>query len=232
MYYKIITSNKKIRIVFLLIPILIAFFSQNLIMFISTMFIFAFLNRKNVFLIFLVLYSSFLLLSNIDYFASRLIISNESNNLSVLSYLQGWDFAYNHFFNSNFIGIGIQQFGIYPLETEISMQIENLVGEKMNENNGSAEAAKLIAEFGLLGVFMLIYYFNTLFKSLKFLSNCDFFEKKDSIILFCCCSIFSFFVELFVRGVGYFSPTSFLFFMSLVFLSENNFRPIPKKFIN
>lgn len=222
MYYKLITSKGKLIWIFAILSIIIALFTQNLIIILSTFIVFGFINYKKIILLSLVIFVSVFMLLKSEYFSSRLNISKDSNNISVLAFIQGWDFAYNHSINTNFFGIGFQQLGFVPVETETSIQIDKLIDGKLNEKDGSFDASKIISEFGIFGIFILLIYFKFLFKCLKLLSKSERYDVNNSVIIFCCCSVFSFFIEIFIRGVGYFSPTFFLFITSLFYLTKSN----------
>jgi hypothetical protein len=218
MYYKLVTSKGSNTLFFTFLSLIIAFISQNLIIVVSTLIIFSFLYRKKLFFLILVVAIGLFYLQKNEYFSSRLNISQDNDNISVLAYIQGWDFAYNHSINSNFFGIGFQQLGFTPIETDTSIKIDTLIEGKLNDKDGSFDASKIISEFGLFGIVILIFYFKLLIKSLKILSTDKIVCKNSSILVFCCCSVFSFFIEIFIRGVGYFSPTFFIFITSVLYI--------------
>jgi hypothetical protein len=218
MYYKLVTSKGSNTLFFTFLSLIIALISQNLIIIVSTLIIFSFLYRKKLFFLILVVAIGLFFLQKSEYFSSRLNISQDNDNISVLAYIQGWDFAYNHSINSNFFGIGFQQLGFTPIETDTSIKIETLIEGKLNDKDGSFDASKIISEFGLFGIVILIFYFKLLIKSLKILSTDKIVCKNSSILVFCCCSVFSFFIEIFIRGVGYFSPTFFIFITSVLYI--------------
>ena len=79
----------------------------------------------------------------------------------------------------------------------------------LNLEDGGFLSAKLIAEFGVIGIAIVISYiiqiFKILFKIRKLNQKIelDDMEKKQLILYG---FIFSFLVEMFLRGYGYFSP--------------------------
>jgi hypothetical protein len=153
---------------------------------------------------------------NDPYFLSRIILSPDSDNLTALVYLQGLQDAHYSFISTNGIGLGFQMLGIQPMSIA-GEQIATLMnGSTLNRQDGGFLAAKIIAEFGLLGVIFLLLYLYLLVKV--------FFEIKEAIkaryqfsyvYLFSLAFIYSSFVEFFVRGVGYFSPSFFLFLVAI-----------------
>lgn len=83
--------------------------------------------------------------------------------------------------------------------------------------DGGAVAAKFLSEFGLFALMLLGAYTAAFFAKVKNLrmlstSSFDIREMKNTFFM-CCFVIFS--VNLFVRGLGYFSSSSFLFLASL-----------------
>jgi hypothetical protein len=87
--------------------------------------------------------------------------------------------------------------------------------------DGASLAAKVIAELGLLGIVLILLYLkHFIFISLKLI--------KRSIIkpfeLYFSSVFVMYSIELFIRGTGYFSSTSFMFGASLywIYLSRNN----------
>jgi hypothetical protein len=161
---------------------------------------------------------------NDPYFLTRMILSPDSDNLTVLVYLQGLFSAYNALIDTNGFGLGFQMLGTQPL-SEIGYKIMAILnqgrsGEGLNRQDGGFVAAKLVAEFGVLGLCFLLYYiflfFRVFFKLRKVICQPQGFEAS---YLFSLVFIYTSFVEVFVRGSGYFSPSLFLFFVALFILS-------------
>lgn len=157
---------------------------------------------------------------NHPYFSSRFILSTDSVNLTALVYLQGLTDAYNALLNTNGFGLGFQMLGTQP-PSEIVYQIQAVMGQDsdgggLNRMDGGFVAAKLVAEFGVVGLILLLSYlilfFKVFLKLRKFIRNPTSF---DPAYIFALVFIYGAFVEIFVRGTGYFSPSLFLFFTSL-----------------
>jgi hypothetical protein len=157
-----------------------------------------------------------LVIVNTDYFSSRLDFGAETDNLSVLVFLQGWQNSLIMFRDSSWVGVGFQQFGIVGKRGEISDQLENLGFKELNIYDGGTTASKFVGEFGLLGVIFLIVYLYVFIRT--FLKIKSFNKLKDDPMdLFFSCSILAFSVELFVRGIGYFSPGCYLFLFAMLY---------------
>jgi hypothetical protein len=160
------------------------------------------------------------------YFSDRLKISDVRNaNLSVLVYLQGATDAYNAIINTHGIGLGYQMLGTQP-PSRISAKIAEKLGSKdatLNREDGGFLAAKIVAEFGFLGVIFVSIYMFIFFRSFFFLRKVmDGSAKRyDTKFIFANVILFGFVTELFIRGYGYFSPGVFLFFMAMIYFLRN-----------
>ncbi|UKA07005.1 hypothetical protein [Photobacterium damselae] len=177
--------------------------------------------RVNFFYLILLLLSAVTLLifSNPDglaYFQERIILSSDSNNLSVLVLIQGWENALKTLQEFSIFGAGFQQFGVGTALGSASDKINQLIGFGLNLYDGGSLAPKIIGEFGILGILVIIYYcfiFISSVNKLKYLN-----KDSDKILIFSYCSIISVFVEIFIRGAGYFTPSLFMFLISLFYL--------------
>jgi hypothetical protein len=149
------------------------------------------------------------LLLDIEYFVARLMISGDSDNQSVLVLLQGWETALILMENTHGWGAGFQQFGFVDAVGDIGARIASGGEDGLNKFDGGSTAAKLVGEFGFFGIGLLICYMLFFVRSFLFLRNSQGGNKNNGEIFLAAC-FFMFVVELFVRGVGYFSPTLFL----------------------
>lgn len=149
------------------------------------------------------------LLLDVEYFIARVMISGESDNQSVLVLLQGWETASILMENSHGWGAGFQQFGYMDATGDIGERIAFGGGDGLNRFDGGSTAAKLVGEFGFFGIIFLacyVLFFVRIFVFLRYVRDGS--HKRGDVFLAACFYIFI--VELFVRGVGYFSPTLFL----------------------
>lgn len=138
----------------------------------------------------------------VEYFSSRLIVSAESNNLTTLVFLQGWDEAWNSLVSTQGLGLGFQMLGTNPPGT-IADRITMLYGSDFNRADGGFLASKIISELGVIGVLVallfVLFVFNYILKA-----GGRYGGRRD--ILFYTTFIFAYLVEFFLRGYGYFSP--------------------------
>ena len=160
---------------------------------------------------------------DISYFLERLNFTAASSlqNSSMLVFLSGWERAYLSFFDSFGFGVGFQQIGIVGPQGNFQIILQNLHhverwdGKGLNWNDGGTLGSKLIIEFGFLGLMLLLLYcFFAINILIKFwLQKIKGFKN---IFFFGVYLIFS--MELFVRGMGYFSLTSFMFISSMYWI--------------
>lgn len=143
---------------------------------------------------------------DLDYYASRLVITDDIKSLSTLVWLQGWEEAFINLKDTYGIGVGFQQFGVSDLKGEVASIVSlSNNGEPLNRYDGGTLGAKIVGEFGIFGIILLYYMVCEIFKSIRLLlmSNISEMHERE---LFYNAVVVSFFIEFFVRGVGYFSP--------------------------
>lgn len=159
-----------------------------------------------------------------EYFKERLLLDTESNNLSSLIYLQGLLSAQNGVLDTHGLGFGFLRLGTEP-PNEATELIELIAGNSFNRLDGGFLAAKIVAEFGVVGLVMLAWMSFAAIKALIQLAHLyqlELHERKNNIWrAFRLSAQAAILLELYIRGYGYFSP-GFLLFMSC--FSFNNGR--------
>lgn len=230
-----VLNAKKWGVIFVLLSLVsFSFLFPSLTMFVFLLVcIFSFLLRFRsryllVFISFFVLcLGSFFvfILDYFPYFKSRLTLDG-LDNLTTLVFLQGWALAYLNFFETNGLGLGFQMLGSdgtkYPYFTDV---IFDLTGGSLNVADGGFLAAKIIAEFGMLGLMVAVIY---LFYLFRFVLKANFELNKTGLLktkdltyplkkrLLFSAFLFGFFIEFFFRGYGYFSPSLFMLVVAWV----------------
>lgn len=157
----------------------------------------------------LMLLSGGLVFTDLEYFTSRLLITRESENLSVLVLLQGWEIAKEMLNKTSNWGAGFQQFGFLNIFGDISSKIALLSEEDLNLLDGGSTASKLVGEFGVFAIAALGIYIVFFFWAFRQLRQARAHQIPGGRLFLISC-LFAFIIELFIRGVGYFSPTCFL----------------------
>jgi len=180
----------------------------------------------------IVLLSMFYIINFTDmatYFFDRLTFGDSASNLTALVYLQGWEDMCISLYESYGFGVGFQNMGILP-PGEYGEMIYRLAGEFKNRNDGGFLAAKIVGEFGILGIGLIIVYLFKFFRSIVYIINFTKaydVNKKQASINYPIASIFGhsiiimFFLEMFGRGYGYFSTGVFLFFVAIFLTSAD-----------
>lgn len=180
--------------------------------------------------------------AHLEYFMSRITFSPETSNLTSLVFLQGVVAAKDSLFNTNGLGLGFQMLG-----TEAPNRISHIIsgilasGGELCRPSGGFIAAKLIAELGLLGVILVV--FACLQMLISFLWLRRYLEmtlrfkgvRPDGQIKSVITNslIVTFFVEMFLRGGGYFSLTAILFVFALIYLRKRHkYRNVVDKKMN
>lgn len=228
-FYVACISRGKFRIVIIVFSLVLGILMPNLTIILSAVLIGLILYRYHfLILLSLIGVSFFYFYSDTSYFIERLDFSDENRNLSVLTYLQGWELSWKHFISTNGLGIGFQQLGFIPISTEYGDIIFSIIGDSMNVKDGSFTAAKILCEFGLFGLLFIMYYFKIFVSSCRMLNTFSNDKKIDSFYIFASCSIVTYFLEIFIRGIGYFSQSTFLFITSIFILINYKLKEISK----
>lgn len=167
------------------------------------------------------------LFSQVDYFSSRLTFE-DTDNMTTLVWLQGWDLAINNFQSTYGLGLGFQMLGSASTQlSEITYRTSDIAGGFKNLDDGGFVVAKLVAEFGVCGLLLSIAYLWALCRFLIVLADVDrvvpFGERKraaakEKMSMYLMALLFGYFVEMFFRGYGYFSPGAFFVVSALVSL--------------
>jgi len=161
------------------------------------------------------------------YYTDRLSFNvMETNNLSVLHFFSGWERAYFNTIDSYGLGVGYLQMGIVgdihrgPITDRIA-----LIADYFATNKGDTNVAvKLISEFGVIAIIGLCLYGIYFIKCGIWLRDVS--RKKINMVspkrVFFTSWFVMYFVEIFLRGTGYFSSGAFLFIASIFWMFMNN----------
>ncbi|MDH1469687.1 hypothetical protein [Shewanella sp. GD03713] len=196
---------------------------QNLTLFFGVALAFAISSRQNLifaallFTLFIGALITLLGIENLSYFTDRLVLSDDSDNLSVLVIFQGWQNAIETLTTQSYLGGGFQQFGITTVYGSVSDKLYALLGFSINQFDGGSTAPKLVGEFGVFGIAFLCVYLFFYVKFFLMLRNRNVSLSKVDMFFY---AIFiASFLEFFIRGVGYFSPLMYLFIVSVFYFS-------------
>ncbi|MCJ2378626.1 hypothetical protein LNL84_17595 [Vibrio sp. ZSDZ34] len=173
------------------------------------------IENKKVKLVFSVIVISFIAFfytyfsSSLVYYTDRIDISEDSSNLSALVYLQGWHEISKSLYDSFGFGLGFQQAGSNE-PGEISERIYELAGIYKNRQDAAFLSAKIIIEFGVVGLIIICLFLKSFITTFKNVYSLD--RNVDKFIAGVVLSIF---VEMFFRGQGYFTLGTYLLFVSV-----------------
>ncbi|MCS3767086.1 hypothetical protein HNP12_001143 [Aeromonas hydrophila] len=221
--YYCLTSSRTRGTVILLSVVFWAGYIQNLTMLIAALLAFVLSTRKNLVVAMLALIIATLALfifadtESMSYFNDRLSFSSSSNNLSVLVLYQGWENAIKTLTQLSWLGGGFQQFGITTLTGEASIKLHQLLGFDINQFDGGSTAPKILGEFGIFGACILLVYLTYLVIVFRRIRLGEIESKKE---IFASVVLITSVLEFFVRGVGYFSPSLFMFAVGVFYLSD------------
>lgn len=158
---------------------------------------------------------------DLGYFLARLQFDpTQTTNLSSLVYIQGWELVVASMRETWGWGLGFQQLGHIYLDAPTTNLIYRLTGGlDLNLNEGSFVAAKLISELGVFGVGLVAahaYFAGRAFVGIRRIVIRKHRPPLSDVMAMC--SIFTYSVEMFVRGTGYFSSSTVLMLTSIIIL--------------
>lgn len=211
--FVILNLNKIKSFFYFLLVFLLAFLIKNLTLLISAFIGYFIVLKSKKYNFVLILFSVFILsitgLDKFEYFYKRLLLDtkDEISNRSSLVYLSGWEEAYYSLINTNLIGYGFNQMGFLPQNGYFRHQLKLLASEELNIYDGGTTGAKLVYELGFIGVVVMFFYLYGLLILYKKIKH---YKISDPKLLFFISYYIAFFIELFIRGIGYFSPNIIL----------------------
>ncbi len=158
---------------------------------------------------------------DLNYYADRINLSADSSNLSALVYLQGWENAFLALRDTAGLGIGFQQFGIANDTGDATARILLITGDNFNLFDGGSTASKLVAEFGIFGMGLVLLLIAQGIRSLMTIKH----HRLPPLQLLAHCIMTGFLIELLIRGGGYFSEGVFFYLTSSFLLQKLKRQP-------
>ena len=207
LFYKVFRDRSPWHLV---VALFIAVFIKNLTIFSGVVLLTVFyFRRKKLMLLLASGATALLVVMSAEYsiyVTDRLALSSDSENLSTLVFLSGYERAYETLMTGHLLGVGFQQMGFVGPQGQFVATISEITrGNELNLYDGGTLASKIIVEFGALGVLALLAYLLRLRKHL--LAR---IEELPTTALFFTGVEISFACYLFVRGMGYMSATVLL----------------------
>lgn len=213
-----LATTGRTRLFLMCVGIAIAGLLQSLTLVVGLVIIIIVCSRGIILPVMAVVFGAIASLIDITYYTDRLNFGN-TQNMSTLVYIQGWQLLLRAFPQSRGWGIGFQQFGLHDANSAATDALQLLTGNNVNILDGGFTFAKLAGEFGIFGVMATLF--------LLFVAATAFFHLRkvargrsllSSPVRFSYCVLLSYPLELFVRGAGYFTPTTLLVFASLTMI--------------
>lgn len=209
----LLVCDAKMRIYICLISLALALLVPSLTLLVVTfLLILLTLSINNILLLgFFVFFSTSLILviapNLLQYFLDRLT-GDSPDNLSRLVYIQGWENMVSALSFTSGLGIGFQNLGNEP-PGATTLILKSLYDSALNRADGGFLMAKIVGEFGVVGIIFVLFMFITSvaagYTLRRHIKKSSF--TRNAVYLFPLCSIYMIFIELFIRGVGYFSPS-------------------------
>ena len=144
-----------------------------------------------------------------------LALGDQTQNISSLVYLQGWQDAWSNLIRTHGLGLGFNMMGCHPLPDVPTRTLLTIGGMgELNAENGSFQFSKIVSETGILGIMfyaVIVWWWIRLEKKIRILpDNADRRVKATQAAL-----MFCFIVSSFIRGVGYFDGGLFLWLIAM-----------------
>lgn len=155
---------------------------------------------------------------DIDYFSERLDFSSQSQNISSLVYVQGWELTVSSLSSTSGWGVGFQQLGIAPFRSITADAIYRMTQMEYNLLDGGFISAKIVSEFGIFGVGIILAFLFTWVKAVRTLRKAALHKQRlGSGQIYSLSIIGAFLIDMFVRGAGYFTSSSMLLLSALFY---------------
>ncbi|MGK7246290.1 hypothetical protein ACSPAH_14125 [Buttiauxella agrestis] len=223
-YFSFIYIRSPLRIVLLLMFGLWGVYIQNFTMILAVLIAYIITTKSllpSFIFIILISITGYVFIESdfFSYYRDRLDLAGDSQNLSSLVLLQGWENSFLSL-SKSLIGVGFQQYGTSTLYGEISEKIYSMLHIYINTFDAGSTAPKIIGEFGVFGIILILAY---LFYWVKVYIRArrNRFTKDKKFLLFSSIYLSSF-LEFFVRGAGYFTPSMFFFIVSVMYFISHN----------
>jgi hypothetical protein len=223
-------STRAVQLALIGVSVLLAMVLQNMIMVAGILFISALLLRRTALVLMMMAVASGLLMLNLTYYAERLNFSSETDNISTLVLLQGWQNAILNFQETRGLGVGFQQFGISGSIGDIAEKISALLGSYINLLDGGSTATKLIGEFGVFGIIAVLLFLRRAARCAAYIRAAQRLRPQARAVrtLFFYALIVTYCFELVLRGSGYFTPGALLMLSALISIYRDRRLPPPE----
>lgn len=223
-----VVSDAKHRWIWMLLAFVVGLLIKSLTLIIVVLLVFGVVLRisiKEILFILMLTVVASLAGGDLAYYFDRVALASDSENFSNLVYLSGWERALLSMHETWGLGYGLNQLGIVGSQGDVMRTLADMGAEGLNALDGGAVAPKLIAEFGAMGLFLLMIYARYFLKGLRFV-RCAMRETSSvsriEVFFWSCVIMYS--IDFFVRGSGYFTAESFMFIGAIWGLAQRTRR--------
>jgi len=139
----------------------------------------------------------------------------DTENLSSLAYVQGWEAAWGNFSRTHGLGLGFNMMGCHPLPDGAAHEILVLRGiPELNADDGTFQFSKIVSETGIFGILFyiaIVRWWLLLEKRIRTLTD----DTERCVAATQSAIIFCFITSSFVRGGSYFSGAILLWLVAV-----------------
>jgi hypothetical protein len=215
--FRAATSSRRRQFALIGMSLVLAALLQSMTMIAGILVVSLLLLRRAAVVLMLLAAGGGMLLLDLTYYVDRLNFSAETDNISTLVFLQGWQNAILNFQETHGIGVGFQQFGVAGSMGDIAEKIAKMLGAYINIYDGGSTSTKLIAEFGVLGLIAILLFLQFAVRCALYIRSAnETFEDRDAHRIFFYALIVNYTFELLLRGSGYYTPGAFLMLVALI----------------
>ena len=156
-----------------------------------------------------------LLTIDLNYYLTRFEFNEDTQNISALAYLQGWQLLVESWQRTYGIGLGFQQLGVFGTDVPAADIILALTADSSNILDGGFTLSKIVSEFGLLGLFLISIYAMCTISAAFFLRSVAYNNISPSPVnVFAASAICGYSIELFFRGFNTSAQLAYLWLCS------------------
>lgn len=147
--------------------------------------------------------------------ATGVFATSETENVSSLVYLQGWQDAWDNLLRTKGLGLGFNMMGCTPLpDVSARYILAHAFDIQLNSDDGSILFGKIVSETGVLGILFFVVIIWWWIRIEKKIREYD-LSKSTAAISIQTALIFSYVTIFFIRSTGYFSGCFLVFVVAV-----------------
>ena len=218
--FLILVERGWVRGLFLLATVAVGFATQSFTLILGTVTAVIFCMSPLFLVLVIALVASLAMALDPSYYLSRLDFTWDTKHFSPLVYMSGWERAWIDLKLTHGLGVGFQQFGLVGDVGHFQSRIAFLRPDlaELNLKDGSTTGSKLVGEFGVTGIMVLLVYIGVLVREFFVLRFKGQGEAYSTCDYFCLACFLSASTELFIRGMGYMTPGMLLLMVGVIWL--------------